>query len=310
MTLPLEARTLPNRTATYGRPVRRALATVSSSARRLVAPIAEIGSTALSVEMSTKRFTPSRSQAEMTFCEPKTLVIAPSAGECSTMGTCLRAAAWKTTSGRARPMTASTASWERMSARTSSQSTSGLAVRSASSRSIDQRASSWLSTMVMSRGPTSRIWRTSSLPIDPPPPVTRTLAPLRYPATASVSISTGARRSRSSTLTFRMRWASESPPSSSRGWGTVRTCRPSSWPRSKARRMAGPEAVGMATRSCRAWVSRAAFGSTSSPPKTRLPISREPCFAGSSSMKPTTFRPASGSRAATLATVAPVSPAP
>lgn len=57
-TLPLLPRTLPNRTATNSVSLRRSIICTTISHRRLEAPMMLVGFTALSVEISTKRFTP------------------------------------------------------------------------------------------------------------------------------------------------------------------------------------------------------------------------------------------------------------
>ena len=62
-TLPVEPRTFPKRTETYGRPVRRAASATSISAIRLLAPMTLDGRTALSVETKTKRSTPAAAAA-------------------------------------------------------------------------------------------------------------------------------------------------------------------------------------------------------------------------------------------------------
>ena len=58
------------------------------------------GRTALSVEIWTNRWVPTWTAASTTLRVPNTLVWAASIGWCSSTGTCLWAAAWKTTSGR------------------------------------------------------------------------------------------------------------------------------------------------------------------------------------------------------------------
>ena len=67
---------------------------------RLVAPITLAGLTALSVETSTKRSTPRRSAAAITFRQPITLFLTASSGAYSMSGTCLCAAAWITSWAR------------------------------------------------------------------------------------------------------------------------------------------------------------------------------------------------------------------
>ena len=66
----------------------------------LVTPTIDTGSTALSEEMFTKRATPCSAAASATARVPPTLFSTASSGWYSIIGTCLWAAAWKTTSGR------------------------------------------------------------------------------------------------------------------------------------------------------------------------------------------------------------------
>ena len=100
MTLPADPSTLPNRTEVMRVLLRRPCSRSTISAMRLVAPITELGRTALSVEMSTRRSAPTASAMRATFCVPKTLFFTASSGASSMSGTCLWAAAWKTISGR------------------------------------------------------------------------------------------------------------------------------------------------------------------------------------------------------------------
>ena len=66
---------------------------------RFDAPITLVGFTALSVETITKRFTPYSTDKSATFLVPNTLANIACGGKSSIKGTCLYAAAWKTTSG-------------------------------------------------------------------------------------------------------------------------------------------------------------------------------------------------------------------
>ena len=98
--LPAESTTLPSRIEVYAAPFSRpALATIHSAAA-LVLPRTLVASTALSVEKKTRRRTPARSAAATTAAVPSTFVATASTGCSSSSGTCLYAAAWKTTSGR------------------------------------------------------------------------------------------------------------------------------------------------------------------------------------------------------------------
>ena len=94
ITEPVDPSTLPKRT------VRKRVLCFSAvsklwqidSAARLVAPIIFVGSTALSVEISTIVFTLFFKAALATFHVPMTLVLIPSIGLLSTNGTCFNAA--------------------------------------------------------------------------------------------------------------------------------------------------------------------------------------------------------------------------
>ena len=87
--------------------VRRENCCMSISVMRLVAPITLVGFTALSVDISTSRFTPC-SEADISRLRvPNTLFFMASAGEVSMAGTCLWAAAWNTMSGEYIPNTSS-----------------------------------------------------------------------------------------------------------------------------------------------------------------------------------------------------------
>ena len=101
------------------------------------------------------------------------LLTSPSRGFASTSGTCLYAAACSTTSGF---QISNTCRIRAASATSTSNGTHGVLVPSArTSRSIWYSANSLLSTMRMRFGPAATAWRTSSLPIDPPAPVTSTV---------------------------------------------------------------------------------------------------------------------------------------
>ena len=88
----------------------------ASSATRLLAPMIEHGSTALSVEMCTKR-QPWSAATCASVHVPSTLVCTASAGCDSRIGTCLCAAAWNTTSGSWRSKISRSRLSSRMSAR-------------------------------------------------------------------------------------------------------------------------------------------------------------------------------------------------
>ena len=88
-TLPVEPRTLPNRTDTYGRPVAARGVGTSISAMRLVAPMTLDGRTALSVETNTNRSTPAATAASSIASVPPMLTWTASEGCSSIIGTCL-----------------------------------------------------------------------------------------------------------------------------------------------------------------------------------------------------------------------------
>ena len=105
-----------------------------------------------------------------------TLFRTDSSGCVSISGTCLYAAAWKTTVGRYFSNTSRRSALRSLTS--TSFGTAGVKSRSAtSSRSISNSAVSALSTRISRAGPTRAIWRQSSEPIEPPAPVTRTVWP-------------------------------------------------------------------------------------------------------------------------------------
>ncbi len=101
ITLPDEPSTLPKRTAmkrVFGNSTVSDETTISAA--RLVAPITLVGLTALSVLISTKRSVPVRAAASAAWYVPMVLLRTAAAALCSSIsGTCLYAAAWKTTCG-------------------------------------------------------------------------------------------------------------------------------------------------------------------------------------------------------------------
>ena len=135
-------------------------------------------------------------QASATLTVPTTLVMTPSKILASTMGTCLSAAAWKTRWGRNFANILSRRPRSRTSASTAWRLKSGL--RPAVSRSMAYRLASEWSRRTSSDGPKSQIWRTSSLPMLPPAPVTRTRRPSMRARMAPRSRAVCGRPSRSS----------------------------------------------------------------------------------------------------------------
>ena len=103
ITDPDEPSTLPNRTATNARRPSARWPYVSTihSHSAFDAPITVCGLAALSVEMSTNRSTRrTRRRRRRGSASPSVLLRTASSGFGSIIGTCLYAAAWKTTSGR------------------------------------------------------------------------------------------------------------------------------------------------------------------------------------------------------------------
>ena len=88
-TEPLEPNTLPKRTMQKHVLLLAAKACNTISANRLVAPITLVGLTALSVLIKTKLAVPYFCAARAKLRVPSTLFCSPSAGLCSTKGTCL-----------------------------------------------------------------------------------------------------------------------------------------------------------------------------------------------------------------------------
>ena len=101
ITLPDEPSTFPKRTATkrVDTSSRAPYASTIHSQSAFDWPITVFGLTALSVEMSTKRLAPDSTAASATTWVASELLRTDSSGFASIRGTCLYAAAWKTTAG-------------------------------------------------------------------------------------------------------------------------------------------------------------------------------------------------------------------
>ena len=100
MTLPALPSTLPKRTISNRVSPDCCNAWQIISESRLVAPITLVGFTALSVEINTNFFTPYSIAAFATMSVPSALFCTAShAFDSSISGTCLYAAAWKTSDG-------------------------------------------------------------------------------------------------------------------------------------------------------------------------------------------------------------------
>ena len=131
----------------------------------------------MSVETSTNRFAPNSTAMSATVRVPSVLLRTASSGFASISGTCLYAAAWKTTAGRYFSKI-----WRIFVAFPASARTAAVAWKprsSTSSRSISNSPGSPLSTSTSRVGPMRAIWRQSSAPMEPPAPVTRTTSPVR-----------------------------------------------------------------------------------------------------------------------------------
>ena len=294
-------------------PAKRAVAASSAnSASAFDAPMTVAGATALSVDTSTKRPTPSSPATCATTRVAIALLRTASTGLASISPTCLYAAAWNTTVGRCSEKTSRMRSSSLQSASTAESIDGDTWRSSSSSRWIEKRLSSAWSSSTIRCGSTRAIWRHSSAPIEPPAPVTSTVSPARYAPTFSSSICTGSRPSTSSTRTSRI-WRASAPRvcSSSNTVGSVRT----GMPRARhsrtirARVDPGAEGIAMITSSGSA-SSRMRGRSPSVLPRTRTPSIRRRRLLGSSSTKPTGVRPSPRLRTISRSTSRPPSPAP
>ena len=156
MTDPLLPSTLPKRTAQNSVELPRrfapsALACISISQMRFVAPITLVGLTALSVEISTNFSAMYFSDSSMHTSVPRQLLNSASFAASSIRGTCLCAAAWNTTCGLYFRKISSISARSRTEAISSSMSVSG------NLRRISWPSSnvlfSYTSTTTMRRGP-------------------------------------------------------------------------------------------------------------------------------------------------------------
>ena len=304
MTLPRLPRTLPNRTAQNTHCPSGTERTICS-ANHLDAPITLAGLTALSVEISTNRSTPVARAASARFAVPMTLVRRASSGWSSRMSTCLWAAAWNTTSGRCRMNTERTRSWSRMSARAIWASLPGGSSVIRSWRCV----SSW-SRSRTEAGSNRTICRAISAPIDPPAPDTRTRRPRTIAATASRSVVTCCRPSRSSICRSRMSLAVTRPPTVSRIEGRTRRVTSAFSQSAATSRTTSLVAAGIVNRTCCTRRRRTRAGMADRLPRTGTPCNDSPSFFGSSSTMPTGTRPSEGLRRRSLRTMDPASPAP
>ena len=244
--------------------------------------------------------------AVTTLSVPRTLDLTPSQGCRSSIGRCLRAAAWKITSGRMSPTIWSMRRASRMSATTRSSESSNPSPVSSSWRRW-RFDSSW-SSMTRRSGPKPFTWRHSSLPIEPPAPVTRTRAPRIVASTSGETTCISGRPMRAPISSER-----RSVPTTSRcimdtndgRWRTLAPTRDAVV--AKVRTWAeGSPGMARSTTSTRCTVTTASrsdsIPSTGRRRTTRLFVS--------SSRKPMGARPKSGTFSRSRARARPASPAP
>ena len=267
-----------------------------------------VGRTALSVEMNTKWLTSCCTDASTMFLVPITLLVTASITLSSMSGTCLCAAAWNTAKGRCVANTSCTRRLSRMSAITGTMRSAGW-LRRSSLRISNIGFSPW-PRITRAEGPSTASWRQSSLPMEPPAPVTSTVWSWASWATWRRSVWMGSRRSRSWISTLRSVLTLTSPVRISPSEGMVRVLMPRSSAAWTMRRITVPGAPGMAmiTSPTRYW--GAIWATSSSVPRMgRLPM-RSPCLLGSSSTNPTGLSPSSGLACSSLRIIWPAAPAP
>ena len=154
------------------------------------------------------------------------------------------------------------------------------------------------------------IWRQSSLPIEPPPPVTRILRPVSSSRIVGQSGCTGWRFRRSSMVMARSSLGAARPETRSAMRGMVRIGRCERSQSSTILRIWPEFADGMAMMTTSAPTRAATSGVFSQWPKTRIPCTSRPFLSGSSSMKPTGRYSLDGSWSRERASVSPARPAP
>ncbi len=159
-------------------------------------------------------------------------------------------------------------------------------------------------------GPRSTSWRQSSLPMDPPAPVTSTVWPLTMLRTASRLVVTGSRRRRSWISTFRRARMATRPEMMSNMPGTVRVFTLAAAAASRTSRMTTPGALGIAMMTSSMLCFSMMPGSSARDPSTGRLETRLPCLERSSSTKPTGSRPSSGLPRSSRTIMAPAAPAP
>ena len=205
ITDPFEPKTFPNLTATNSvYSLFLAIDWIISSQTLFEAPMTLVGLTALSVDIKTNFLTLYLFADIATFKVPKTLFFTASSGSVSIKGTCLWAAAWKTTSIFFSLNIKSIFSASLILA----ISTSNLFLKSEllwvifNSCWIAYAPFSQISKIINFLGFKSKICLQSSDPIEPPPPVTRTFLFFMYPPYCLESKITGSLPKRSSISTF------------------------------------------------------------------------------------------------------------
>ena len=152
------------------------------------------------------------------------------------------------------------------------------------------------------------IWRHSSEPMDPPPPVTSTTRPRRIDATSLLSRRTGSRPSRSDTSTGRTFSTRQSTVSST--LSSRRISQPVDLHSVRMDRICSPVAVGMAMMIV-SIALRATMSSNCAPvPSTGTPRTLRPTLDGSSSTRQTMRSAVSGESRMESISAAPAMPAP
>ncbi len=137
--------------------------------------------------------------------------------------------------------------------------------------------------MISFFGPNLAIWRQSSDPIEPPPPVTMTTSSLRYPDISSMFRLTSSRPSKSSMLTSRIFFTLTSPSMSSSTLGNVLSLHFVSLLMRSSSAISLLDADGIATMISSILYRFATSFILSLPATTGTPLMVVPCFVLSSS---------------------------
>ena len=178
------------------------------------------------------------------------------------------------------------------------------------SSSVRCRLNSLLSTMMRREGSRHAIWRQSSPPIDPPPPVTRIVWAVSSFRIIGQSDRTGIRSSRSSMAIARSSLGAARPETRSARCGMVRMGIFERSQSSTILRIWAVLADGVAMMMMPAPVCAAISEICSQWPRTRRPRTSRPFLSGSSSTKPIGRYPWDVSRSRARASISPALPAP